>query len=169
VLSSATEAAMTKDEFPSSDVKREIDRLTTAFFRAVSFEAGEQPRYDHLYELFIGNGLLIRNSGPAPEIANIAQFIEPRQQLLSSGELTHFKEIELAEITEMFGTIAHRFSTYAKSGILNGKPFHARGMISTQFIFTPDGWRISAMAWDDESPQREIPERYKAGLLGESG
>jgi hypothetical protein len=25
---------------------------------------------------------------------------------------------------------------------------------------------MSAMAWDDENPRREIPERYKAGLPG---
>jgi hypothetical protein len=152
---------MTLDEFASSDVKQQIDHMTAAFFRSVSFEEGDQPRYNDLYRLFIGSGLLIKNSGPAPEVASIAQFIEPRQRLVSSGELTRFMEVELAEITESFGTVAHRFSTYAKSGILNGKSFEARGMISTQFILTPDGWRMSAMAWDDESPQHEIPERYK--------
>jgi hypothetical protein len=160
---------MTLDEFASSDVKQEVDLMTAAFFRAVSFEAGDQPRYNDLYKLFIGNGLLIKNSGPAPEIASIAQFIEPRQRLVSSGELTRFEEVELAEITETFGTVAHRLSTYAKSGILNGKSFEARGMISTQFILTPDGWRMSAMAWDDESPQHEIPERYKGNLPREFG
>lgn len=84
---------MTIDEFPLPDVKREIDRMAATFFRAVSFEAGDQPRYDDLYELFIGSGLLIKNSGAAPEIASIAQFIEPRQRQVNSGELTRFKEV----------------------------------------------------------------------------
>jgi hypothetical protein len=30
-------------------------------------------------------------------------------------------------------------------------------MISTQFILTPAGWKISAMAWDDEHPGLSIP------------
>ena len=25
-------------------------------------------------------------------------------------------------------------------------------MISTQFVYTPAGWKMSAMAWDDERP-----------------
>lgn len=70
---------MTLDEFAFSDVKREIDRMAAAFFRAVSFDSGDQPCYHDLYKLFIDNGLLIKNSGPAPEIASIVQFVEPRQ------------------------------------------------------------------------------------------
>jgi hypothetical protein len=68
--------------------------------------------------------------------------------------------VELAQTTEIFGNVAHRFSAYAKSGTLNGVPFEARGMISTQFILTPAGWKMSAMAWDDERPGLTIPDRY---------
>jgi hypothetical protein len=140
--------------------KHTLDRLTTAFFRAVSFEQGETPPYGELYHLFIERGLLIKNSGATPEVSSVSQFIELRENLLNSGELTSFKEMELAEITEIFGNVAHRFSTYEKSGTLNGTPFRARGMISTQFIVTPAGWKISAMAWDDERPGLTIPDRY---------
>jgi len=34
--------------------------------------------------------------------------------------------------------------------VLNGEAFAARGVIFTQFVRTPAGWRMSAMAWDDE-------------------
>jgi len=135
-----------------ADVKRELDRLMEAFFRAVSFEQGERPNYDDIYRLFIENGLLIKNSLATPEIANVAQFIEPRQATIRAGELTSFRELELSEVTEIFGNVAQRFSAYAKSGITNGVAFTARGMIATQFIRTPAGWKMSAMAWDDERP-----------------
>jgi hypothetical protein len=36
-----------------------------------------------------------------------------------------------------------------------------RGVISIQFIATPTGWKISAMAWDDERPGLTISERYR--------
>jgi hypothetical protein len=36
----------------------------------------------------------------------------------------------------------------------------ARGAISTQFIRTPDGWRMSSMAWDDERPGLALPTHY---------
>jgi hypothetical protein len=44
---------------------------------------------------------------------------------------------------------------------LNGQAFAARGVISTQFVSTPTGWRISAMAWDDERPGLALPARYE--------
>ena len=74
--------------------------------------------------------------------------------------MTRFNEMELSELTTVFGKVAHRFNSYAKSGTIKGVPFTARGMISTQFIQTPAGWKISAMAWDDERPGLSIPEQY---------
>jgi hypothetical protein len=134
--------------------------LMQAFFDAVSFEPGGRPPYERLHGLFIDGGLLIRNIGPAPEVTGVAQFIAPRQRSVEAGELTAFRETELAEITEVFGQVAHRTSTYAKTGTLNGQAFAARGVISTQFVSTPAGWRISAMAWDDERPGLALPARY---------
>jgi hypothetical protein len=139
-------------------VKAELDKLTAEFFRAVSFELGTSPPYENLHALFIEAGLLIKNSGATPEISTVSQFIEPRLASVHSGELTRFNEVELSETTRIFGNVAHRFNSYAKSGTMNGIPFAARGMISTQFILTPSGWKISAMAWDDERPGLSIPE-----------
>ena len=56
---------------PSPVVKSEFDRLTDEFFRAVSFEAGELPRYEDIHALFIESGLLIRNVGTTPEISSV--------------------------------------------------------------------------------------------------
>ena len=37
-------------------VKAELDRLTTEFFLAVSFEEGSTPKYENIYELFSNSG-----------------------------------------------------------------------------------------------------------------
>jgi hypothetical protein len=157
---------MPTDKMLPPTVKRELDQLIAAFFRAVSFPSGEQPPYGDLSSLFVENGLLIKNSLATPEIATVSQFIEPRERVVRAGELSTFREVELAEITELFGNVAHRFSTYEKSGILNGAPLVARGVISTQFIMTPEGWKISAMAWDDERPGLTIPNYYQPAEQG---
>jgi hypothetical protein len=81
--------------------------------------------------------------------------------MVDSGALTHFREVEIAAITEAFGNVAHRFSTYEKRGSMHGSEFAARGAISTQFVRTPSGWRISSMAWDDERPGLVLPDRYR--------
>ena len=133
-------------------IKSALDHLITAFFRAVSFDVGAQPSYESIPALFVERGLLIKNSGQVPEISSVAEFIEPRLALVRSGVLTCFLEAEISESTMMFGNVAHRFSVYAKSGASSGVVFTARGMISTQFVCTPAGWKMSAMAWDDERP-----------------
>ena len=113
----------------SSAVTVELDRLTTEFFRAVSFETGGTPPYENIRALFIESGLLIKNTTATPEVSTVQQFIEPRQAMVRSGELTRFREVERSQTTEIFGNVAHRFSAYAKSGTIKGVVFEARGMI----------------------------------------
>jgi hypothetical protein len=111
---------------------------------------------------------LIKNTAQVPEISTVAQFIAPRQALVNSGELTRFKEWELSETTQIFGNIAHRYSVYGKAGTQGGKAFEARGVISTQFVKTPQGWKMSAMAWDDERPGLAIPADCSAAEPAQS-
>lgn len=141
--------AMTLELSRNAD-RTAISDLMTAFLRTVSFERGTRPVYRDLAELFIPDAPLIRNSGVAPEISTVDEFIRERQASVDAGALLSFQEIELSEKTEMFGNIAHRFSPYSKRGATNSGEINTRGVISTQFVRTPSGWRISAMAWDDE-------------------
>jgi hypothetical protein len=135
--------------------------MTDEFFRAVSFESGHRPAYARIRDLFIDDGKLIRNSSELSEISSVEEFIASRQRLLDSGALTSFEEVETAETTEVLGNIAYRLSTYEKSGTMHGKATEGRGVISTQLIRTPSGWKMSSTAWDDERPGLAIPDRYK--------
>ena len=101
-------------------------------------------------------GLLIKNVSSTPEISFVQEFIESREALVHSGSLTRFHESEISESTVIFGNVAHRFSAYEKSGTSSGTSFDARRMVTTQFVKTPEGWKMSAMAWDDESPGLSI-------------
>jgi hypothetical protein len=130
--------------------RAEIGELMTRFFRAVSFDAGGPPSYDDVPALFLPGARLIKNSGAAPEISTVDEFVRARQEAFDAEQLLSFEETELSETTETFGSIAHRLSPYTKSGVTSGGPIDARGAISTQFVRTPDGWRISSMVWDDE-------------------
>lgn len=131
-------------------VKAELDRLIDRFFRALSFEPGQQPAIESLPALFIESALLIDNSGPAPDVASVGAFIAARGARVRSGEWTRFRVIERAETTEVFGSVAHRLSACTKSWAQHGADSEQRRIVSTQFVLGPGGWRISAMAWDDE-------------------
>jgi hypothetical protein len=116
------------------------------FFRAVSFEPGERPDYDAIHGLFVPGGLLAK----APGVWTVAEFIAPRLAAVESGALTQFHESERSGQTQEFGNVAQRWSVYDKRGVQDGVAFAAAGRISTQFVRTPSGWRITSMAWDDE-------------------
>jgi len=148
-------------ELTGTAVAADLDGLIGAFLRAVSFAEGERPGYDDIPGLFVAGGLLTRAVSGAPEIMTVDGFIAPRRAAFDAGDLTSFEEYEIAQVTRAFGNVAHRFSSYGKRGVTRGMLFESVGMISTQFVRTPDGWRISAMAWDDERPGLRVPFRYR--------
>lgn len=137
---------------PVSDVKVELDRLTRTFLGAFTNTGGTGPNIDAIREVFIPQGTIVSNVGDEPVIYDLDSFIEPRRRILTDGTLTEFSEWEVAERTEVFGSIAHRFSSYRKSGFLDGEWFEGSGHKTVQFVRTPAGWRMSSMAWDDVRP-----------------
>lgn len=81
---------------------------------------------------------------------------------MDAGELTRFHEAEMSDTADVFGNVAHTFSVYVKSGTLKDVPFEVNGMVSTQFIRTSAGWKISSMVWDDERPGLVLANHYAA-------
>jgi hypothetical protein len=144
-----------------ADETAELKAAVEAFFRAVSFESGQTPDYAAIRELFIDGGKLIRASSEIPEISSVEAFITSRQSAFDSGALTSFAEVEITATSEVFGNVAHRFSTYEKRGTLHGEPIEGSGLISTQFVRISAHWKISSMAWDDERAGLTIPDRYR--------
>jgi hypothetical protein len=146
--------------------RREIDRLAGAFFRAVSFGPGEPARYDALPQLFVVGGRLINTSGSTPSIHELAAFVQSRLASHADGTLIRYEVQELADTTEVFGSVAHRASAFVRRGEGPGGAFETRGMIMLQMVRGPDGWRISAAAWDDQragQPLSTHPEPTEFG------
>lgn len=132
-----------------NDVKAQLDELTRTFLGAFTNTGGRKPDVDAIREVFIPQGMIIKNVGAEPVIYDLDTFIAPRAKILTDGTLTEFSEWEVAERTEIFGSIAHRFSEYRKSGFLDGVWFEGSGRKTVQFVRTREGWRMSSMAWDD--------------------
>jgi hypothetical protein len=150
----------------AAQTRREIDRLASAFFRAVSFGPGEPARYEALPQLFVVGGRLINTSGAVPSIHELAAFVQTRLASHADGTLTRYEVQELADTTEVFGSVAHRASAFVRRGEGAGGTFETRGMIMLQMVRGPDGWRISAAAWDDQragEPLSTHPEPTEFG------
>jgi hypothetical protein len=134
----------------AGDDRAAIAGIVRTFFAAFTSGADCAVRLDALRQLFLPEAVIVRTCGGVPAVYGVDAFIAPRQELLSSGTLTDFREWELSGHTEIFGDIAQHFCSYAKTGVQDGAPFTGRGMKTLQFVRTPAGWRISAAAWDDE-------------------
>jgi hypothetical protein len=124
--------------------------LVRTFFAAFTSGPGSAGRLDALREAFLPAAVIVRTCGGEPAVYSVDTFITPRQALLTGGALTDFSEWEVDGRTDVFGDIAQHFCTYAKAGVQDGVPFTGRGKKSIIFVRTPQGWRISAAAWDDE-------------------
>ncbi|MBB5872735.1 RimJ/RimL family protein N-acetyltransferase [Allocatelliglobosispora scoriae] len=128
-----------------------IDALAAAFFGAFGNLGGAAPDVASLRDLFLPTGVVVK-AGPDQQIYDLDGFIEPRQALLTGGELVEFHEWETSEQTVISGDVAQRFSRYAKAGVLRGEPFTGTGAKSMQCVRTPAGWRIVAVTWSDDTP-----------------
>ena len=104
---------------------------------------GATPDLDRVHDLFVAGSTIIKNTAAGPEVYSLERF-------LGNGTLTGFRERELEHSTEIEGDNAERVCTYTKSGVLNGEPFTTRGVKVMRLLRTQVGWRLAALAWDDE-------------------
>lgn len=140
--------------------RAEIAGIVRTFFAAFTSAVDGTARLDALREVFLPEAVIVRTGGGEPTVYGVDSFIAPRQELLSGGTLTDFREWELSGRTEVFGDIAQHFCAYAKAGVQDGKPFTVQGMKTVQFVRTSAGWRISAAAWDDERDGLTVESEY---------
>ena len=127
-----------------------VAEVVRTFFAAFTSGPDSAARLDDLRAILLPQAVVVRTCGGEPTAYDVDGFIAPRAALLSSGDLTDFREWEIDGRTEVFGDVAQHFCRYAKSWTQDGQAHTGRGMKSIQLVRTGDGWRISAAAWDDE-------------------
>ncbi len=128
-----------------------INDLTSQFFDGFTNTNNRVPNVSILKELFIQEGIITSNTNGNTLIYSVDRFIAPRIEMLTNGTLTNFSEYEVSHKTEIYNTIAHRFSKYEKTGELNGRYFKSHGVKTLQFIKVNNHWKLSSVAWCDES------------------
>ena len=146
---------------------REIDRLTEAFFAAVSFDAQHAPRYESLRDLFIAGGLLVNNAGEDPQILGVDAFAGARQATYRMGDVLSYRVLAISSATEAFGRAAQRACTFARTGTQrDGRRFESRGAIFFQCVKSSGHWKIASAAWDDQQPGQPLMTHPEANEFG---
>jgi hypothetical protein len=135
-----------------------IDHVIRELFAAFGNRGGVRPALATLRRILLPEAVIVKNVGPDMEVYGLEGFIAPRERILTDGTLADFDESEEEARTDIHGNVAQRLSLYRKSGVLAGQPFTTRGLKTIQLVRTPDGWRVSALAWDDAREGFEPPE-----------
>lgn len=134
---------------PPADLAAVMDlvRLFVGAFRSGPRVA---ERMEELRAAMLPQAVVVRTCGGTPQVMTVDTLITPRQQILSDGTLQDFSEQAGLGHVDVYGDIAAWFGEYSKQGVHAGMPANGRGMKSIQCVRTGEGWRISAVAWDDE-------------------
>ena len=127
----------------------DLDALAGKFFGAFTTGPGCATRLDGLRELFLPQAVIVRG-GLEPVVYDVDGFLAPRRALLLGGGLQEFREWETEGRSHLFGGLAQRFTGYGKEWVQDGVRHTGRGHKLLQLLRTTAGWRISALAWEDE-------------------
>jgi hypothetical protein len=138
---------------------RAIDYITEDFYESLSFMDGEMPDLDAVRDLFYEEGTLFNLSFGKPIIYSTSSFIGSIEDSIQDGQLTQFMQRELYSKTEIFGRVAQRTSVYEYSFAYHEIDNLPKGINYIQFIQVDDLWRITSMAWNDESANYRVPAK----------
>ena len=139
-----------------------IDSIIAAVYDVISGSAGKKRDWDRMRSLFVQGARLIPtgsrpNGSYGSRVLTVEDYITRSAPFL---EKEGFFEKESARKTEMFGHIAHVFSTYeSRHTADDAKPFQ-RGINSFQLMNDGTRWWIVTIFWQGEDEKNPIPEKY---------
>lgn len=146
-----------------------VEAIVTAVYESISGDAGVPRDWDRFRSLFTPDARLMQvatehlENGRRSSAANMspAQFAEGADEFF---EQEGFYEVEIGNVTETYGDIAHRFSSYAsfRTDDPNEEPFN-RGINSFQLLHDGERWWILTIFWQHEPDAGPIPDKYLDG------
>ena len=139
-----------------------LDAIMIAVYDVISGPAGANRDWDRFRSLFHKDARLIP-TGKNPQTGVIsARVFTPDEYITRSAPLfakEGFFETEKARRVDLYGNIAHVFSTYESRHSPTDKPF-ARGINSIQLVNDGKRWWVLSIFWQSETPDNPIPKQY---------
>ena len=139
----------TTDNFRVTD-QAGITSVVEKFFSAFVSGPDAATHVGVLREVLLPEAIVVSTVGVAPVTYTVDSFIRPRVELLTNDGLEDFREWPVTIRIDVFGDIAHAWCTYEKSWRQHNASHRSGGTKTIQLVRTDEGWRISAVAWDDE-------------------
>jgi hypothetical protein len=139
-----------------------IDAIIGALYNVISGPAGKQRDWNRMRSLFLPEAGM-RVIGAKPDGSMVTRYMTPEDYISRTTpvfEKDAFYESELARSTEVFGQMAHVFSTYESRHAPGAAPF-ARGINSIQLYNDGQRWWIANLVWRGEDDKLKLPQRYQ--------
>ncbi len=139
-----------------------IDAIVAALYNVISGPAGEPRNWNRMRSLFLPEGKLVATAvRPKGEVVKRVLTVE--DYITQSGptlEKNGFFEKEINRKQDVYGHIAHCFSTYeARRTATDAEPF-MRGINSIQLYNDGKRWWILTVFWQTENKDLLIPKEY---------
>ncbi|SFD17827.1 hypothetical protein [Massilia yuzhufengensis] len=139
-----------------------IDAIVAAVYDVISGPAGAPRDWDRMRSLFAPEARM-GSVGMRPDGSYPLRTMTPEDYIVRNTKAfatSGFFETELARTTEVFGQVAHVFSTYeARHAPTDAKPF-MRGVNSIQLVHDGKRWYVLSLIWRAEDAKLQLPERY---------
>ena len=139
-----------------------IEDVVYAFYSAISTPAGEKLNQTRLRSLFVPDGRIAVSVPPTPSRAADVVFFSVDEYAAKYGAETStgFFDSNPANQIEIFGGMAHVYSTFESRGHLADPKPMASGIKSFELLRSGDRWYIVEVYWDWARPDNPIPARY---------
>lgn len=139
-----------------------VDAIVAALYNVISGPAGEPRNWNRMRSLFLPEGKLVATAvRPTGEV--VKRVLTVDDYIAQSGpviEKNGFFEKEINRKQEVYGHIAHCFSTYeARRTATDAEPF-MRGINSIQLYNDGKRWWILTVFWQTENKDLLIPKEY---------
>ena len=139
-----------------------MDAIIAAVYDVISGPAGKKRDWDRMRSLFVPGARLIptgprQTGGYGSRVLTVDEYIE---RASTAFEKQGFYEREAARKVEIFGQIAHVFSTYESRHSPDDARAFQRGINSIQLMNDGQRWLIVTIFWQGEDEKNPLPEKY---------
>jgi len=140
-----------------------IDAIMKSVYDVISGAAGEKRDWERFRTLFYRDARLIPSGKNQQTGVFGARAMTPEDYIKRNApffEKEGFFEREVARHTEIYGNIAHVFSTYEAFKTRDDKKPFMRGINSFQLLNDGKRWWVVNIFWQAETPDNPIPKKY---------
>lgn len=129
-----------------------IGAALDAVYGVISGPAGQARDWARMRTLFTPEARLTAIGANGARGGTVEDYITKSGPTLTTSGFT---ERELARRVEIYGDLAHAWSSYEGTG--NGGKLKVRGINSFQLVRQNGRWLVQSILWQAESPARPLP------------